>query len=96
MILVLISIGKFLESISKEKTIKSIQNLIDLTPKTAIVLRNGKETEIPASEILKGEIFIVKTGGIIPADGIIIEGNCAVDESSLTGESFPVDKEKGR
>ena len=92
MIPTLITLGKMLEARSKGKTTDAIKKLIDLTPKRAVVIRNGAETEIPADEIIKGDIFIVKAGDSIPADGIVIEGMSAVDESALTGESLPVDK----
>lgn len=95
MILVLISVGKMLEERSKGKTTNAIKSLMDLKPKTAIVLINGEEREIPASEIKTDDIFIVKPGASIPADGIVIEGYSAVNESALTGESIPVDKEVG-
>ena len=92
MIPTLITLGKMLEARSKGKTTDAIKKLIDLTPKTAIVIRNGVEAEIPADEIRKGDIFIVKAGESIPADGIVTEGVGAVNESALTGESLPVDK----
>ena len=95
MILTLITLGKMLEARSKGKTTDAIRKLIDLTPKRAIVIRDGVEIEIPAEEIGKGEIFIVKAGESIPADGIVAEGGGAVDESALTGESLPVDKVVG-
>ncbi|MEE1050068.1 MAG: heavy metal translocating P-type ATPase, partial [Clostridia bacterium] len=95
MILALITVGKMLEARSKGKTTNALKSLISLAPKTAIIIENGNEKEIPASEIKKGDIFIVKSGSSIPADGIILEGHCAVDESSLTGESIPVDKQEG-
>ena len=95
MILTLITLGKMLEARSKGKTTDAIRKLIDLTPKRAIVIRDGVEIEIPAEEIGKGEIFIVKAGESIPADGIVTEGGGAVDESALTGESLPVDKVVG-
>ncbi len=95
MILALITVGKMLEARSKGKTTSALKSLISLTPKTAIVIQNGIEMEIPAKQIQKDDIFIVKPGGAIPADGVILEGYCAVDESALTGESIPVDKEEG-
>lgn len=95
MILTLITVGKMLEARAKGKTTNALKSLINLTPKTAIILLNNKEKEIPASELKKGDIFIVKSGMSIPADGIIIEGNCAINESALTGESIPVDKSEG-
>ena len=95
MILTLITVGKMLEARSKGKTTNALKSLIQLAPKTAIVLSAGVEKEIPASEIKTGDIFIVKPGMSIPVDGVIIEGHCAVDESALTGESIPVDKTEG-
>ncbi len=92
MILALISVGKMLEAHSKGKTTNAIKSLMELAPKTARVMRDGKEIVIPAAELLKGEIFIVRPGESIAADGIVIEGISAVDESSLTGESIPVEK----
>lgn len=95
MILTLITVGKMLESRSKGKTTNAISALLDLAPKTAIIVKDGKEIEIPASEVKKGDIFIVKAGASIPADGVVIEGFSAVNESALTGESIPVDKNCG-
>lgn len=95
MILVLITLGKLLEEYSKGKTTNALKNLMDLKPKTAIILSDGVEKEIPANELKIDDIFIVKPGGNIPADGVVIEGYSAVDESTLTGESIPVEKEVG-
>ena len=95
MILTLITIGKMLEARSKGKTTNALKSLVSLTPKTALIISENTEKEIPASEIKKGDIFIVKSGMVIPADGIILEGHCAVNESALTGESIPVDKSEG-
>lgn len=95
MILALITVGKMLEARSKGNTTTALKNLINLSPKTAIVEIGGEEKEIPAKDIKKGDIFIVKSGMSFPADGIVISGNCAVDESALTGESIPIDKEMG-
>ncbi len=95
MILALITVGKTLESRSKGKTTSALKSLLDLTPKIAIIIKDGQEIQIPASEVRKGDIFIVKPGGAVPADGVISEGHCAIDESSLTGESIPVDKTVG-
>lgn len=94
-ILTLVTLGKFLESLSKRKTSDAITKLIDLAPKTAIVLRDGIETEIETQDIVVGDIVIVKAGQSIPADGTIIEGNGTIDESAITGESLPVEKAKG-
>lgn len=95
MILTLITVGKTLEARSKGKTTDALKSLMALKPKTATVIRNGKEQVIPADEIIKGDIFTVKPGESIPADGIITEGDGAIDESALTGESIPVDKTVG-
>lgn len=95
MILALITVGKMLEARSKGKTTSALKGLLNLAPKTAIVEINGEEKEVSAKEIKKGDIFIVKSGMSFPADGIIVSGHCAVDESALTGESIPVDKEMG-
>ena len=95
MILTLITVGKLLEAKSKGRTTDALKSLMNLAPKTAVVERNGAETEVDAASVRVGDIFIVRAGGSIPADGIIIEGDCAVDESALTGESIPVDKKTG-
>lgn len=95
MILTLITVGKLLEARSKGKTTDAIKALLALSPKTAIVEREGKEVEVDASSLLVGDVFILKPGAMIAADGVVIEGSSAVDESSLTGESIPVDKEIG-
>ena len=92
MILVLITVGKLLESIAKGKTTTAIRALMNLAPKTAIVIRDGNEVEIPAKDIKVGDVFIVKRGVNIAADGIIIDGELSINESALTGESIPVDK----
>lgn len=94
-ILTLITVGKMLESYSKGKTTNAIRSLMDLAPKTAHVLRNGTETTIPAQDVVAGDIFIVRPGESIPVDGEVLEGESAVDESVLTGESLPVDKHAG-
>ena len=94
-ILTLITLGKYLETRSKGKTSEAVAMLMDLTPKTAIVERDGQETEISASEVVVGDIVCVKPGMSIPVDGEIIEGVTAVDASVLTGESMPVEKKPG-
>ena len=94
-ILTLITVGKYLETRSKGKTSDAITKLINLSPKTAIVLRNNKEIEIPTSEVITGDIVTVKPGQQIPVDGIIVEGFSSVDEAYITGESIPVDKSIG-
>lgn len=95
MILTLITVGKLLEAKSKGRTTNALKSLMSLSPKTAVVERNGVETEIGIDEVNRGDVFIVRAGGSIPVDGTIIEGSCAVDESALTGESVPVDKTAG-
>lgn len=91
-ILTLITLGKFLEAKSKGKTGEAIRRLMDLSPKTALVQREGGETEIPVEDVLTGDILIIKPGGAIPVDGIVTEGESSVDESAITGESIPVHK----
>lgn len=93
MIPALITVGKTLESFSKGKTTNALKELMNLAPKTARVIRDGKEVEVKTEEVRVGDIFVVKPGDSIPVDGVVIEGTSAVDESSLTGESVPVDKE---
>ncbi|MBQ8504376.1 MAG: heavy metal translocating P-type ATPase [Clostridia bacterium] len=95
MILTLITVGKMLEARSKGKTTSALKALMNLRPKTAVIIRDGEETTIDASEIKKGDIFLVRPGESIPTDGIVLEGSSAVNESALTGESIPVDKEAG-
>lgn len=95
MILTLITVGKMLEAHSKGKTTDAVKSLMKLAPETACVIRNGKEETVPASEVVKGDIFIVKSGESIPVDGIVRNGSGAVNESALTGESIPVDKNIG-
>ena len=95
MILTLITLGKWLETRSKGKTSQAITRLMDLAPKTAAVLRNGAEVEIPVEEVTMGDLVVVRPGGRIPVDGIVVEGNSSVDESALTGESLPVEKGVG-
>lgn len=94
MILTLITVGKMLEARSKGKTTDALKSLMKLAPKTAVLLKDGKETEVSIENVKVGDIFAVRPGESIPVDGIIIEGNSAVDESALTGESIPVDKSK--
>lgn len=95
MILTLISLGKFLEARSKAKTTDAISSLVKLTPQTALVRRNGIEQEIPTASIQVGDTILVKTGAAIPADGTILTGQGSIDESALTGESLPVEKQPG-
>ncbi len=92
MILVLITLGKILEAHSKGKTTDALQSLMDLSPKTAVVERNGEEKEVPIEEVQIGDIFILRPGMSVPVDGIVIEGESTLDESMLTGESLPVEK----
>ena len=95
MILTLITLGKFLETRSKGKTSQAISRLMDLAPKTATVLRDGVETEVPVEEVTVGDLILVRPGASIPVDGVVTEGSSAVDESALTGESIPVEKGPG-
>lgn len=95
MILTLITFGKFLEAKAKDRTSDAIMKLMNLTPKTAVVLRDGLEQEIQAEDIMAGDMLVVKAGDSIPADGVIIEGYSSIDESAITGESIPVEKNKG-
>ena len=95
MILTLITVGKMLEARSKGKTTDALKGLMKLAPKTAVVLRDGKETTVPIAQVRKGDVFVVRPGENIPVDGVVLEGSSAVNESALTGESIPVDKETG-
>ena len=92
MILTLITVGKMLEAHSKGKTTDALKSLMKLAPKTAVLLRDGKEETVSIEQVKKGDIFIVRPGENIPVDGIVLEGNSAVNEAALTGESIPVDK----
>ena len=94
-ILTLITLGKMLEARSKGKTTDALKSLMRLSPKEATILRNGTETRVAAEQVQRGDIFIVRPGESIPADGVVQTGNSAVDESALTGESIPVDKSVG-
>lgn len=95
MILTFVSIGKYLESLSKKKTTVAIEKLMKLSPKQACVVRNGEEVIIDSKDVLVHDIVIVRKGDLIPVDGKIIEGNCSIDQSSITGESIPVEKHIG-
>ena len=95
MILTLITFGKFLEARAKGRTSDAITKLMDLAPKTAVVERDGAELEIPVEEVEKGDILVVRSGMSVPVDGVLTEGHAAVDESAITGESIPVEKENG-
>ena len=95
MILTLITVGKMLEARAKGKTTDALKGLMQLAPKTAVIIQNGKETEVSVEQVKKGDIFVVRPGESIPVDGRVIEGISAVNESALTGESIPADKEAG-
>ncbi|HIV25293.1 MAG TPA: heavy metal translocating P-type ATPase [Candidatus Scatomonas pullistercoris] len=95
MILTLITVGKMLEARSKGKTTDALKSLMKLAPRTATILKDGRETEVSIDQVRKGDIFVVRPGENIPVDGIILEGSSAVNESALTGESIPVDKNAG-
>lgn len=94
-ILVFISLGKYLEAITKGKTSEAIKKLMGLQPKTAVIIKDGRELEIPISEVKEGDIVLVKPGEKIPVDGIVVDGYSGVDEKAITGESIPVEKKKG-
>ena len=95
MLLTLITVGKMLEAHSKGKTTDALKGLMDLAPKTAVIVKDGEEKTVAVKRVKKGDIFVVKPGESIPVDGVITEGGSAVNESALTGESIPVDKEVG-
>ena len=95
MILTLITLGKMLESYSKGKTTNALKGLMSLAPKSATIIRNGETVTVPVEQVLRDDVFVVKPGESIPVDGVVIEGNSAVNESALTGESIPVDKGMG-
>ena len=95
MIVTLITIGKLLEAVSKGRTTNALRGLLNLQPKTAVLIKDGEEITVAIEEVVVGDVYIVKSGGAIPVDGVIIEGDCAADESALTGESVPVDKSVG-
>lgn len=95
MILTLITVGKTLESYSKGRTTDALKGLLSMSPKTATIIRDGAETEVPIENVQIGDIFAVKPGESIPVDGVIIDGETAIDESAITGESIPVDKTEG-
>ncbi len=95
MILTLITLGKMLESYSKGKTTDALKSLMNLAPKTAVIVENGEEVSIPVEQVAKGNVFVVRPGESIPVDGVVLEGHSAVDEAALTGESIPVDKTIG-
>ena len=95
MILTLITVGKMLEARSKGKTTDALKSLMKLAPKTATVVRDGVETEVPVEQVQQGDIFVVRPGENIPVDGVVVEGSSAINEAALTGESIPVDKAEG-
>ncbi len=96
MILALITVGKYLETRSKGKTSEAIEKLMDLSPKTALLLlENGEEKEIPTQQLLKDDLFVVKPGSLVPADGVVVEGTSSINEAAITGESIPVEKQPG-
>ena len=95
MILTLITVGKLLESVSKGRTTDAIKGLMKLAPKTAVIISDGRETEVPVEQVKKGDFFVIRPGASIPVDGIVVSGDSAVNESALTGESIPVDKSEG-
>ena len=94
-IITLVLLGKFLESVAKGKTSEAIKKLMGLSPKTAIIIKDNKEIDIPIEEVEVGDVIVVKPGSKIPVDGIVVEGHTSVDESMLTGESIPVEKSVG-
>lgn len=92
MILTLVSFGKYLEQLSKRKTTQAISNLMDLAPKKALILKGDKEVEVPVEEVKVDDLVVVKKGFAVPVDGVIVEGNAAIDEANITGESMPAQK----
>lgn len=95
MILTLITVGKMLEARSKGKTTDALKSLMKLAPKTAVLRKDGVEKEVPIEQVRIGDLFVVRPGENIPVDGIVREGNSAVNEAALTGESIPADKAPG-
>ncbi len=95
MILTLITVGKYFEAHAKGKTTSAVESLVNLAPKTAVVLRGGIETEVPIADVREGDVLAVKAGATVPTDGVVLEGAGSVDESAITGESIPVDKTAG-
>lgn len=95
MILTLITLGKMLEAYSKGRTTDAIKSLMSLAPKTAVIIKNGEEQTVPIEQVKRGDVFVVRPGDNIPVDGIVVDGETAVNESALTGESIPVDKRVG-
>lgn len=95
MILTLVTVGKYLEARSKSKTGDALGKLVDLAPKTAVVLRGGVEQTIPAEQVVAGDIVVIRPGEGIPVDGVVTEGHGYVDQAAITGESIPVEKNPG-
>ncbi|MBQ3159327.1 MAG: heavy metal translocating P-type ATPase, partial [Clostridia bacterium] len=95
MILTLITVGKMLEARSKGRTTDALKSLMKLSPKTAVVVKDGQEVEVPIEEVQAGDVFVVRPGENVPVDGLVLEGHSAVNEAALTGESIPVDKAEG-
>ena len=95
MILTLVTVGKYLEARSKSKTSDALGKLVDLAPKTAVIIRNGEEVTVPAEQVMAGDIVVIRPGMSIPVDGVITEGNGYLDQSAITGESIPVEKGEG-
>ena len=95
MILTLVTVGKYLEARSKSKTSDALGKLVDLAPKTAVILRDGEEITVPAEQVMTGDIVVIRPGMSIPVDGVITEGNGFLDQSAITGESIPVEKGEG-
>ena len=95
MILTLITVGKMLEARSKGRTTDALKGLMKLAPQTAVLLKDGAELEVPVAQVKKGDVFVVRPGGSIPVDGVVLEGESAVNEAALTGENIPVDKTPG-
>ena len=95
MILTLITLGKFLEARAKGRTSEAITKLMNLAPKTAFLLKDGVESEVPIESVKKGDVLLVRSGFAVPLDGVILKGHGAVDESAITGESLPVEKSTG-
>ena len=95
MIVTLITVGKLLESISKGRTTNALKSLMNLAPKTAVLLRDGEEVSVPIADVKIGDVFIVRPGMSVPVDGVVVEGESAINEAAVTGESIPVDKTTG-
>ena len=95
MILTLVTVGKYLEARSKSKTSQALDKLMDLAPKTAVIIKDGVEIEVPAEQVAAGDIVVVRPGGGIPVDGIVVQGRGYVDQAAITGESIPVEKNPG-